>query len=347
MTKDTIEIFSKDYYTLCKELSKYKLISLQKNDDRIHKFYHYTSIKVFHNIVDNYEFWAHNTRFSNDYTEERIVSEYFLKENKYIANNYFICLCEDGDSLSQWRGYCPDGGVSIELSFPEKRVNFTILGNNAPNVSDVYSSPLPISYLLEGKQKNNNGLFEKELKDNLDYLPLFKTYWFHEEKEYRILFNNKEHFLDKCIFERELDNFTRVPYIKVKFNRTGDLQLSKISTLPDLTYEGLIKNETINVSERHFLTIPACVQQENIYNAISTKLDEHYKNKKIPPEDKRNRITILCEGKPPITGIKIAPIYDHERIKEQIEHLCKTRYWLRDVSVGCSEIPYTYSLGRK
>jgi hypothetical protein len=341
MTKDDIKIFSKDYYALCKELKSF--ILPRKNNYGIKTLYHYTSIEVFHNIIEKCEFWAHNTRFSNDYSEERAVLNQILTEKNYIGDNYFICLCDDGDLLSQWRGYCPNGGVSIGLSFPENEINFKILGNNTSKNLIFYSSPLQISYIEDNYDAN----FLYEIENKLIYLPLFKKSSFQEEKEYRILFNNKEHFLDKYIFERKLDNSTRVPFIKVKFNKVIDSHsIKKYFSPVNQEYEELIKRSK-NVFGIHFLTIPESKRQENIYNAISTKLDEYYKKEGIPPKAKRNRITILCEGKPPITGIKIAPMYDQERVKEQIEHICKTRYWLRDVPVELSKIPLTFSLGRK
>jgi len=344
MTKDTIEQFSKNYYTLCKEL---KLFILPREEDHEAKrLYHYTSIEVFHNIIDNCEFWAHNTRFSNDYSEEKVVSEQILKKNNYTSDNYFICLCKKGDLLSQWRGYCSDGGVSIELSFPEKIINFSILGNknnHIPDVLNFYGSPLPVSYVIE----DNAELFPYKIEKNLFFLPLFKIDYFNEEKEYRILFNNKEHFLDKYIFERKLENSTRVPFIKVKFNKVFDFQSTKKNfKSANQGYEKLIK-KTKYVFGTHYLSIPENKQQESIFNTMSAKLEEYYKNEGIPPEAKRNRITIICEGKPPITEIRIAPMSDQERVREQIEHICKTRYWLRNVPVVCSEIPYNNFLGKK
>jgi hypothetical protein len=341
MTKNEIEIFYKNYYNLYKQLGEIELIAQLERDEEIHKFYHYTSIKVFHSIIDNYEFWAHNVRFSNDYKEEKILTEKYLKENNYTGDNYFISLCAEGDILSQWRGYCHDGGVSIELTFPENKLNFKILGKNKySDVPNFYSSPLPISYI----QKHNNALLESKLKDNLDFLPLYKNGKFKEEKEYRILFNNKKNILDRCILEKILENSTRVPYLRVNFNKINDLQIEKYSYIKDQEYEQLIR-KTKNVSGKEFLIIPEYKQQESIYNGISARLDEYYK--KNNSKTKVRKISILCEGKPPITKITIAPMHDQERVREQIEHFCKTKYWLRDVPVVCSEIPYTYSLGKK
>ena len=341
MTKKDIEKFRKEYYELCKEL---KLLILKREiDNDFNKLFHYTTIEVFHKIIDNCEFWAHNTRFSNDYSEERAISEKILKEKKYIGDNYFICLCNNGDLLSQWRGYCSNGGVSIELTFPENDINFKILSNKAKKEIFFYSSPLQVSYIIDDCDSN----FLYEIEDKLIYIPLFKKNAFKEENEYRIIFNNKNHFLDNYIFERELENSTRVPFIKVIFNKVIDLysRRKNFSSLR-INYEEILK-KTKDIFGTHYITIPEDKWQENNYNIMSSKLDEYYRKEGIHPEAKRKQIKILCDGKPPITGIKIAPMPDQERIREQIEHICKTRYWLRDVPVVCSKIPYNNSLGKK
>lgn len=103
--------------------------------------YHYTDINGFMSIMKNKELWATNTRFLNDETEcleglllaQEIIREYLEtcidKEKAFLysfykvaqdridkgskQNVYSISFCEDGDLLSQWRGYGKRGGISI------------------------------------------------------------------------------------------------------------------------------------------------------------------------------------------------------------------------------------------
>lgn len=103
--------------------------------------YHYTDINGFMGIMENQELWATNTRFLNDENEcieglilaEKITKEcleacieedksYYESFQKVIRdridngsnqNFYSISFCEDGDLLSQWRGYGKRGGISI------------------------------------------------------------------------------------------------------------------------------------------------------------------------------------------------------------------------------------------
>jgi hypothetical protein len=77
---------------------------------------HYTSIDTAFNILDSDSFWATNVRFSNDAMEERLLKI----DNIIDRDDYVVCFCTKNDKLSQWRGYCHDGGMAINLD-----LNFT------------------------------------------------------------------------------------------------------------------------------------------------------------------------------------------------------------------------------
>jgi len=112
--------------------------------------YHYTSIEGFKGIIDDKEIRATAADYLlNDPTEITIAKTIALeilrerekdfkgKEELYDSckksvensdsSKEFQCICsfsEEGDLLSQWRAYCPKGGVSIGFSVPK------IGGNN-------------------------------------------------------------------------------------------------------------------------------------------------------------------------------------------------------------------------
>ena len=101
--------------------------------------YHYTSPKGLIGILSKKKIWATNIRYLNDFNElheasnaaERILtdmlnsaseSEYdllsrMLKNVGTAASRYYVSsFSEDGDSLSQWRAYCPPtGGYAIGI----------------------------------------------------------------------------------------------------------------------------------------------------------------------------------------------------------------------------------------
>ena len=96
--------------------------------------YHYCSTETFHSIVKNRSIWLSSLTQSNDSKEGAVILEILIE----LANeadltlaaqgrlesalrggfDFFdglgFCLSEEGDLLSQWRGYANDGtGVSI------------------------------------------------------------------------------------------------------------------------------------------------------------------------------------------------------------------------------------------
>lgn len=91
--------------------------------------YHYTAIETAQKIVDSRELWATNPHYVNDSKEMQFAVDIFesVAANVGFAPSYMVkgmtrglpnilyitSFSEDGDSLSQWRGYCPDGGVSL------------------------------------------------------------------------------------------------------------------------------------------------------------------------------------------------------------------------------------------
>lgn len=104
------------------------------------KIYHYTDLRGLHGIIEQSGFWLNHIRYMNDSEEfqhgrnlainfltriakkrshsffydiiQGVISK--LKSND-IPNYYIASFSCQGDSLDQWRGYCRDGGVSIEL----------------------------------------------------------------------------------------------------------------------------------------------------------------------------------------------------------------------------------------
>lgn len=101
--------------------------------------FHYTTSEGFLGITDSKCIWATNIHYLNDYKEfnhsfELFKNELYQRKAKqpeksnifdFLANSFtnirdlkiFVCsFTEEGDLLSQWRGYCPNGG-GITLGF--------------------------------------------------------------------------------------------------------------------------------------------------------------------------------------------------------------------------------------
>jgi hypothetical protein len=99
--------------------------------------YHYCSNSSFVSIISTKEIWASDFSLANDFMEGKWVREVFqrhcadrevrsgeqgqlvqhLNAVLDLANAAGFCMSEEGDLLSQWRGYADDGtGVAIGFS---------------------------------------------------------------------------------------------------------------------------------------------------------------------------------------------------------------------------------------
>ena len=142
-------IFSEESNKKTIELIKESFDVLQKAtcpivpDDKL--FYHYTNHQGMLGIINSSSFWATDSFYLNDSSEgsfgkvvledainKEINIQFKLKEEidyarelidiqyDIIKNNrirtYIVSFCENGDLLSQWRGYAGGSGVSLGLS---------------------------------------------------------------------------------------------------------------------------------------------------------------------------------------------------------------------------------------
>lgn len=210
--------------------------------------YHYTKLDTLWKILESDSLFARNIRFSNDFNEyltgrntiEKFVSglqdtdepkkKEILKKLRENPMMYFmVCFCEDGDLLSQWRGYAQNG-VSIGMDFTggickKKRLaqhveEFCVLNNlkYSEKEIDKTSDKTERKYNIDGNSlvflqmpykvqyvSNPENLDEKpdvkqileKLYDGseddstrlLGYIPYIKDIGFREEEEYRLIYD--------------------------------------------------------------------------------------------------------------------------------------------------------------
>ena len=75
--------------------------------------------------------------------------------------------------------------------------------------------------------------------------------------------------------------------------------------------------------------------QEAKYYEVIQHIKEYTKRAKLDTS-----VKLFCRGKLPVEEITVAPTYDRERKAEQIKRFCMSKYWLKNVKVKVSEIPY-------
>lgn len=327
--------------------------------------YHYTSFEKLFNILSGDSFWASRSRFSNDSTEDKILGEELIKKEQYYADNYIVCFCKEKDILSQWRGYCPQGGAAIGLKFPEGFATYSLLHSNYKedftkygNSVELYKNrPFPVIYCEAENSNISKGvkvedllkLFnEPEIEETgctlYDIAPYLKNGLFEEENELRLVFNNSGGEIEKCIRFRTLEDGSMIPYIVVKY---GDILES--GRCLSHTYCETKINEMFNSSLNSGdpIIIPNGRDQSDVCNSLFSKIrsykKEIYRNNNREVERKSwedNPIQIICEGHLPVVSITVSPSLQQSYMREVIERFCRSKYWLKNVEVNCSQIPY-------
>ncbi|GGF27133.1 DUF2971 domain-containing protein [Hymenobacter cavernae] len=192
------------------------------------KLYHYSTPAGFAGISKSKSLWMTNIRYQNDMEEYsyavkltlEVLKEYdppipyhgiYFKEDVPI---YTFSLTGDNDSLSQWRGYTPDGGFAF--SFKHQMLANVINRYNLELVQCVYDveaqkeiirskviGMLPAAW-SELYQKAAAVSFDKNTVDGYahhartrgwramgfslaQYAPVLKHPQFREEKEWRLI----------------------------------------------------------------------------------------------------------------------------------------------------------------
>jgi hypothetical protein len=196
--------------------------------------YHYTGQEGLLGIIGTSSLWATDIRYMNDATEFRLSLDLFKKrlwkevEKEFLltppypvrieragvlwkfANEiagmeiYATCFCENGDLLSQWRGYAASGyGYALGLKSPILRN--TVNGNPSLLLGKcIYDAKSQgkiigeaVEYLLDEGPTDHDELIQ-EFLGVLTYGAFFKHPSFIEEQEWRLISiygpSDKRHF---------------------------------------------------------------------------------------------------------------------------------------------------------
>lgn len=329
-------------YDLSKTLSDDEMF--ERKDDIVNNKskikYHYAPLETVFKILETDSIRLTNSRFSNDESEEKMLDSKNKKIKEYNADNYIFCVCDEGDQLSQWRGYCPNGGASIGLSVDDIKGYSILFANSDIECVSSVNRAIPVVYADSKDCETTYKRIESKLKeaefdgkiDIEDIIPYIKNDRFYEEKESRIVFSNIDKEYDNCIRFRETENKILVPYILVKFGHAEKNIVSVKFDFSDKAIEEFIKNRSNPVE----IMIPQGSNQEKIYQTVKQKYI------KMRNEDRfaNPNMYIFCEGHLPVKKIFVAPTYDRDRTAESIKRFCKSRYWLSEVEVEASNIPF-------
>lgn len=252
--------------------------------------YHYTSLSGMLGIIENQELWASDSRFLNDANEYRQILDSAVKvlNGYYIGDDYLSAFgrkCLDAlynmpleacyivsfslqsDLLSQWRGYCPNGGVCIGFDkkpinkfcaeheyllseciysheqqekdiqslvdecldvFPKRSVSRKEY-ESLDSKSTVYADLEYMEMVEKGELSDFANKAVNELVVNLKELaPRAKNNGFCEEEEWRIIIRNSK---QEVLFRACKSHL--VPYVKVSMNEIMKQSIKKIIVGPN------------------------------------------------------------------------------------------------------------------
>lgn len=399
--------------------------------------YQYRNFQSFWEIIKSDCFWATNARFSNDEAEQQFgmdvissLCEEIDGQDELIDlgldDNYIICFCMENDKLSQWRGYAPEGGVSMGFEFGMSQV-FSVLNSDIDggreNAFDETNSVLQYvdinkvqyidphndydknEYLEYCKEclrlvdpANNSDTKEVYRKEIQKKAPYIKHSGFEEEDECRLVFRNIDGQLDRCVRYRDASSEAlKYPYIIVKVALPNDeKKLCVVRVCVNKDRETVIVKELGKLLEKKMgerifvrgchLTSESVFDTDEIfcegcvlchwkdtnhrekcrckynegnkqykcylYESESCVVISQGKYQKEIYEEVYNyisniggvKIRVWCEGHLPLRKITVGPCVNQKSIAEAIRHYCKHTYWLRDVEIVLSTIPFRKSL---
>ena len=269
-------------------------------------YYHYTNFDGFWKIIENDGMLATQALFSNDSQELRKGQDLVEKKvsigdkkQKIDVDGYIICFCKQDDKLSQWRGYCRNGGVSLEFEINNEGWNDTDFflynktDSNTKDFPDYYPIDVdlyPVSYCtkdsspISGNQTQTESIIAEQLTNSIsnanDFqksrilnssIPFIKDPGFYEEEEYRILFENYSEpctsmgVIEKYIQYKDKDGM-KSPFLSVKFGKSDyKHDVENIYIVFDNTY--LIEDynlDTLKISNFTFEECKKIFKTENI-----------------------------------------------------------------------------------
>lgn len=220
--------------------------------------YQYRSLENFWQIISSDRFWATNARFSNDYKEQQLGKQKMNEilnmdsQGELQGDCYIVCFCDDGDRLSQWRGYAEDG-VSIGFDFRNIRPFYIEREDEASSLC-IYNSCYKVLYIDENTDKiklvdqfklsvtgDENNLMHLKRKAP-DIIPYVKHSGFQEEAESRLMFSDNDADLSQFIRYRD-SNGIKIPYIVVSAGGVEKSSQCIVRLQVKETHKGNLKKE--------------------------------------------------------------------------------------------------------
>ncbi len=180
--------------------------------------FHYTGFDSLLSITRTKELWATNIHYLNDYEEfknalsiaKQRIKTTQAKQNKETTqfldqissridaietlNLHIVSFTANGDLLSQWRAYCPNGGVSVGFRYDDLQelaqknkfsIRKCIYDEKSKNEIIKEVVDMHLEFYKEGEDANM--LINGFITVLATIAPCFKNQAFEEEQEWRLV----------------------------------------------------------------------------------------------------------------------------------------------------------------
>ncbi len=276
--------------------------------DPTQPLFHYTSISGLQGIVKDKAIWATDIQYLNDSSELRygirLLSQQMQARFKdlsgnqakcatqfsewlrhgFVLNHYLFvcCFTENGNQLSQWRGYCPSGkGISVsfeaaslveaaqEQSFRWAEVVYEY-SHQTPLVNYVLDSILEAADRAEETDRSKrhpsqsfHGLFDEWEDRILALAATLKDECFAEEHEWRAISQPIKKLGDERLRFRD-GEITLTPYIHFNLPQNAKDAVSFDTVFIGPTSESGLTMKALSA----FFTSKACSPTSGIRNSL-------------------------------------------------------------------------------
>jgi hypothetical protein len=169
------------------------------------------------------------------------------KLHAHALDVYALCFCEDGDLLSQWRGYA-DFGKGVSLGLNLQRLKETVNGHGFWVVYDpIAQADIAAKITREIRDRlalivnsGNLALVELELRDWIPVLMSFvysilKHESFESEKEYRVLHTGPL-APNRLVPQFRDRGAALIPYVELDFYNKGLIPLQEVVLGPGASW---------------------------------------------------------------------------------------------------------------
>ena len=221
--------------------------------------YHYTSLTGLLGMVASGHIWATNIFYLNDTSESRQIWNFVrqrlekrremadgstrerltriieaTEKQHHLSTDFVACLSEEGDSLGQWRAYCPDS-LGVSIGFDSRALWSQWVADPEGGESAFVGHQLcKIRYLPDRSDASLDEEIDCILEQSDHFFKLFpveqalfgwlalmssryKHESFREEKEWRVLMMKPHKPMPHQRFR--VGKSSLIPYIEVELNR--------------------------------------------------------------------------------------------------------------------------------